>query len=682
VRPIRSSGCFAGRRFWGALVYFAIHLGSAVCGQAEAEPDSVTEGQGKFSVFDNSETHVLSNGLRVWIQPIPNAQNIAVGITLPFGRDADPVGLEQTAHFVEHMLLKGHMGRTELEVEREVSDRGGSKNGLTYADHSAYYVLLPVEHSDFAIEWLWKILSPHAMDPEVVEAERDPIALEIGARRRNFIDTVRAWYMTPTWLRTPQFWKREFGIEGFVDRDYDPWRSLHAIQPEDLSAFYDKYYVPSLMRLSISGDVDPAHVMEVVERTFGTLESKPEPEPVYQFEDPKRRFSAFGWQRRESVWYRNIYKLYDPSLEDVIAADFVSRFLNKRLLELLRRGDDKAVYSLSVGPDNMGPVTGFQIQAEIRADLFEVSRATIEAEVEALRGGTHEPELFNSIRSTMAKQVRTGVTEPADLLNLHLNTFYHSRIYEDLPNIPKELEQVTQARIAEFVSRCFVPERQVFDVIHPKPLSQMTIWALEAALLGAIYKLARWLLVKRIDMRQIVYVARLQVSFLYALIAGGLVVALMACIARLGYWAWLRAFALWVRPIDDYNIQLGARAVGALICILLVIGILSRLPRKLLLLQDELRIKGLLFRSRVLQPEDIVAIELRGFREIWLTKRLRSTLPLTLGLFKRRIYLQVRSGRSYFFRVRDQAEVLALLRDFAPDARTETYGVRLDLSCN
>ena len=405
--------------------------------QAQAQDDVPDDSAPTASVFDDSHTHVLANGMRVWIQRTPGAANVAVSLTLPYGRDADPDGREQLAHFVEHMLFKGHMGRSELEIKREVSDRGGSSNGLTFNDHSAYYVHLPREHAEFGIEWLWKVLSRHDIDAVTADKEREPIALEIGARKRELVDELRALYWNPAWLRRPGFWEREFGLKTYASRNYNPWKSLHQIQPAELEAHYDRYYVPSQMLLCVSGDLDPEQALETVERTFGSLETRPEPEAVYDPREPGRRFEAYRWQRRASVWYRSIFRLPELSADEVVTTLFVGRLLNERLTELLRRGDDKAVYGLSVGMDRYGPVAAFQIQANIRSDIYVESRQTIDAEVEALRNGTHDPEEFEKLKSSIARQMETTLSEPSDLTDLHINTLYMPDLFEDLPNLPR-----------------------------------------------------------------------------------------------------------------------------------------------------------------------------------------------------------------------------------------------------
>lgn len=107
------------KRIW--LISCILVLSVAV--QAREEEPAVL--QNPFSGF---ETLFLSNGLKVWYKDMPEDPNVFIGVSVPVGRDHDPVGKEELAHFTEHMLFSDHMGRTEEEIKREVEDLRGVRN--------------------------------------------------------------------------------------------------------------------------------------------------------------------------------------------------------------------------------------------------------------------------------------------------------------------------------------------------------------------------------------------------------------------------------------------------------------------------------------------------------------------------------------------------------------------------
>ena len=213
ARPHRSPGPVLG-------LALAVLLGA---GRGEGQET----GSNPFAGF---ETHFLSNGVKVWFKQLPGAPNVSVSVGVPVGSDADPPGKEQLAHFTEHMLFSDHGGRTEQEIKDAVEGIGGRRNGFTYRDRTWYYVTIGREHGLFAIEWLAGILSPHEMDPAVVDRGRQPVENEIRARPRELFDHLVA-ALNPGWLAFPDFWEREFGIERLRAPFPDMWRSLQGITP-------------------------------------------------------------------------------------------------------------------------------------------------------------------------------------------------------------------------------------------------------------------------------------------------------------------------------------------------------------------------------------------------------------------------------------------------------------------
>ena len=162
--------------------------------------------------FAGFETYILANGLKVWYKHLPDYPKVSVSVAVPVGRDHDPIGKEQLAHFLEHMQFSEHMGLSEIEIKRQIDERGGVRNALTYSDRTFYFVFIGKEHGLFAIDWMYRLISPHEMSPETVDRQREPVALEVRARPRQFFEWVAAAYLDPPWLRVPGFWEREFGV--------------------------------------------------------------------------------------------------------------------------------------------------------------------------------------------------------------------------------------------------------------------------------------------------------------------------------------------------------------------------------------------------------------------------------------------------------------------------------------
>jgi predicted Zn-dependent peptidase len=634
-------------RIWFGLCLLAVSL---TMHAQEVPPDALS------NPFAGFETLFLSNGLKVWYKQMPDDPNVFIGVNVPAGSDDDPVGKEELAHFTEHMLFSDHLGRTEEEIKREIEDWGGSRNGLTYSDHTFYFVTLDKQHGLFALEWLYRILSPHEMLPEIVEKQREPVAIEVDARPRELLDWIRAYYLFPYWLRLPGFWEREFGLSTRRSRDYYPYRSLHAITPEDLRWFYDTYYVPSTMTLIVAGDFEREALLEALNTTFATLPGRPAPKRDISLHNPKRPWQSVYWRPRANVYYSYDMKLYRISTEDHDMLLFMQAMLNRRLNQRLRFGDRKAVYGVWVGISQRGPAASFYINGEIKKSEYHYARQVIDEELTALQTGTLPAEEFASDQQAVARKLRVNNTTAEDLGWWLTREFYNPALHRDFPDLVSFFEQVTPENVATFMQRHFIPEHQVRYISKPLPINQAVLACIPLALVALTLKVVRRTFIRPVDMTRIRYVTRFKIPAVYAISVLGILGILGAILARLAFYALSWGYSHLIQDIENFAAQGSVASLILVGSIFLGFGVLASIPYKLLVFEDHLRIKYRSYRSRIVAPDDVETIALRHFPDVWLSRNLFTCVPLTFGLLNPGIYLKLRTGHSYFFSVRNSAE--------------------------
>jgi len=620
-------------------------------------------GEEPLNAFADIETHTLANGLKVWFKQLPGDPVVSISVALPFGADQDPPGKDQLAHFTEHMLFSDQPGLSEEEIRRQIEERGGVYNASVTADRTFYFVRIGKEHAQFALDWLFRIIAPHAMTPEIVELQREPVALEVGARPRQFFDWVWAYYLNPPFLRLPGFWESEFGIETRSRRDYYPFRSLYSIGSEDLRSFYDTYYVPGLMTLTVSGDLQREDVFQKIDETFAGLVPKESPARSQPLVDPARYRQGVFWDFRSNVYFSDRFKFYAPSAEDEVMLIFLSQFLGKRLNDELRFGERKATYGIRVGIAKRGQATYLGISGGIKPSEFEYARDVVERELEALRSGSLAEEEFEADRAAVTRQLLVTNTASEDLERWVSSYFYDPRVHRDFPDLASAFGSYRKADVEAFVTQHFVPERRVLTVIYRNPLTQGILALLIVVLVwSTLFAASRWLL-RRVDMKRIRYVARFRVPRPYLLLAMLGYFAFVAAIARLIVFGFQLVAMRWLIPIESFVLQWSVYAIMLATAVFLFVLSLAAIPRKLLVFDDHVRIKYLSFRSLPIPADEVAEVSLRRFSEVWLTKRLWRCVPLALGLLAPAIYLERRSGGAYFFDVRDRDELLAVLRE-------------------
>lgn len=615
--------------------------------------------------FAGFETHRLGNGLKVWYKHLPSDPVVSISVALPFGSDRDPHGKEQLAHFLEHMVFSDQPGRTEEEIKREIEERGGVYNASVTPDRTFFYVRIGSENALFALEWLYRILAPHAMDPQVVERQREPVALEVRARPRQLFDWLAAYYVYPRPLRMPGFWEQEFGLETWRSRDYYPFRSLYAITSDDLLDFYDTYYVPSLMTLTVVGDIDRQAVLDGVARTFASLPARAEPEPAPAARDPGRYRQSLFWAYRSNVYYSNRFKFYGLSAEQEVMLVFVAQLLSKRLNDQLRFGERKATYGIGVGIVKRGGVGYLHVSGGIKPEEFEFARGVIDGELKALRAGTLSQADFDDDRSAVTRQLRVNNASSEDLEGWVRRSFYDPRVHGNFPDLVTAFEGFTREEVQFFANEFLVPERQHLTIAYRHPLTQGTLVVLVAVIAWLTVYLTRRRLIRPVDMTRIRYVARFRPPKVYSMAATLAAIAVVAIVGRLVAFVYELLTYRFLVQLDSFVVQWLAYAAMLALGVLLLVQVPARIPRKLLLFDDHIRVKYLSYRSVPISLDHLAEMSLLRFRDVWLSRRIWKCVPLALGLMVPGIYLKREDGWSYFFDVRDRDELVRLAREIA-----------------
>jgi zinc protease len=313
---------------------------------------------------------VLPNGLKLIIQDHRAADITAVYMWVGTGvRYETPDGLGY-AHFQEHMLFKGTDTFGPGHVDRAIEGIGGRNNAVTSFDYTHYYIIVPSERTDIAIELLSDMAFRSTFDPEEIKREREVIFEEARIETDN-----------PRTAIVRQLYGLVFGDNPYGRPVLGTPATMNAATRDKLLAFNRRYYTPENMSLVVVGPVDLAKVRATVMRTFGRVPSHglaptpaPAPAPLRErvsrdVERPEQQaFLAMGWQapRADSV---DSFAM--DLLSNVLAATDSSRLARKlRDEERLVTGINMAYAALEGG----GILS-------LRCDLEAADLAKVEARV-------------------------------------------------------------------------------------------------------------------------------------------------------------------------------------------------------------------------------------------------------------------------------------------------------------
>lgn len=329
---------------------------------------------------------VLPNGMRLIYQDHRASDIVAVYLWVGVGvryEKPDELGY---AHFQEHMLFKGTDKWGPGYIDRAVEGVGGRSNAVTSFDYTTFYIVVPREATDTAIELLHDMAFRSAFDPAEVGREREVIFEE----SRIEADNPRTAIIRQ--LYGMVFEGHPYGrpVLGIPD-------TMNKADREKLRAFNQHYYTPENMSLVVVGPVDQGAVRATVDRTFGRMARRgyvpapvPAPRPVTSVmrkdvERPEQQaLLALGWPAPRSD---------DP---DGFAIDLLASILaGTESSRLARRLRDEERLVTGVNMSYAALVAGgiVSLRAELEAkDLARAEQVILEEIAKIQESGPTEEE--------------------------------------------------------------------------------------------------------------------------------------------------------------------------------------------------------------------------------------------------------------------------------------------------
>jgi zinc protease len=240
---------------------------------------------------------VLPNGLRVLAQKEPDSQLVAIDVfVLTAGAPEDAVkpGL---ANFVARTLLSGTSNESSQTVSSEVGSLGGNVAATWDRNYTQIRVLTLASRYSDAAYLLSDILKNASFDDSSVESARADLI-------QQFQDGSNDIYQQAY----DQMKLRLYQGQEITPTDLGSEAVIRTIRAPELRAFYQRYYTPDNIVISIVGNVDPDQAI----RIFG---------------DDLADFTRRPPRKRESVLPADVTPLAAPTIVKSYRGDLNSGYI-------------------------------------------------------------------------------------------------------------------------------------------------------------------------------------------------------------------------------------------------------------------------------------------------------------------------------------------------------------------
>jgi predicted Zn-dependent peptidase len=123
---------------------------------------------------------VLPSGVRILSEAVPGARSATIGYWVAVGsRDETPTTYGST-HFLEHLLFKGTLTRSALDIAVSFDSVGGEHNAMTAKEYTCYYAKIQDRDLPMAVDVIADMFTSSILDREEFDNERSVILEELA----------------------------------------------------------------------------------------------------------------------------------------------------------------------------------------------------------------------------------------------------------------------------------------------------------------------------------------------------------------------------------------------------------------------------------------------------------------------------------------------------------------------
>ncbi len=194
----------------------------------------------------------FANGLRIVSSNMPHSHSVTIAVFVGVGsryESEDQIGI---SHFLEHLLFKGTTNiPSPADISATIEDVGGSLNAGTEEELTTYWCKVPKHHFKISIDLLLDMLRNSLFQSSSIAKERTVVIEELNMIHDYPSYQIESLLDDMLWPNHPL--GRDIG--GTTD-------SLSKLSRPKIVDFFEEYYIPSNIVISVAGDLDHENIID------------------------------------------------------------------------------------------------------------------------------------------------------------------------------------------------------------------------------------------------------------------------------------------------------------------------------------------------------------------------------------------------------------------------------------
>ncbi len=330
-----------------------------------------------FAFASEPQIYKLKSGQTVVIQQIKTNPIVTIDTWIKTGSIDETDKNNGVAHFLEHLFFKGSSKYPVGEFDRIIESQGGITNAATSKDFTHYYITIPSDKFDLALDLHSDMLLTPQIPSDELERERKVVIEEICKDLNSPRNKLTKNLVALTYKTHP--YKREvIGKKEVIEN----------IKREEIFDFYNKNYGPQNMITLVIGDVEPQETLKKVENAFSDNSKKSKQNSYKKEKRLNKNVEKIAYEDISTGYLGIGYNTVPMVNKDTYALDILAVILGQgrssRFYQNIKDNKQLA-YSISAGNSSSKDDGMFIISANFQPENVTKLRKEINNEVEKIK---------------------------------------------------------------------------------------------------------------------------------------------------------------------------------------------------------------------------------------------------------------------------------------------------------
>lgn len=412
----------------------------------------------------------LNNGLRVVVKEDHRSPTVAHMVWYKAGSIDEYNGTTGVAHVLEHMMFKETKNLKVGEFSETVAALGGRDNAFTSRDYTAYFQQLQAKD-------LGKVMALEADRMANLILSESEFEKEIKVVKEE-----RRWRTDDQ--ATGKLYEAFMATAFMANPTRNPvigWMSdLEAMTYKDARKWYDTWYAPQNAVLVVVGDVTPAQVKAMAEKTYGKVkpkkleERKPQDEPKQegvrrvQIKAPAENpYLIMGFKVPKLNDVLKDRDAYSLAVLSAVLDGYSGARLNRELVQTQKLAIQAgASYDMTGRGPSMFYLDGAPAEGQTVEDLEKALLAQVK---KVATEGVTDAELARVKAQLVASQVykRDSVYGQAVEIGQHVTIGFE---VADIDRMIEQIKTVSAQEVQYAAQKFFDPDQLTVGTLFPLPI--------------------------------------------------------------------------------------------------------------------------------------------------------------------------------------------------------------------